>query len=42
MSKCKKIGGNVKNVKEEAEMSIHSWKCVTGVNRGHCIMQLLV
>ena len=29
MSKCPKSDWNVKNVEEEAEMSIHPWKCVT-------------
>ena len=29
MSKSPKNDLNVKNVKEEAEMSIHPWKCVT-------------
>ena len=40
MSKKKKMAEMLKNVKEEPEMSIHPWKCGTGVNRGHCIMQL--
>ena len=29
MSKCPKMTEMLKNVKGEAEMSIHPWKCVT-------------